>query len=287
MLLCYICGINELGNRNKSGICQECIEYIKYKCAATNCLNEVTGLNRKCHKCKNSGKLKGRKASEETKAKISKTRIEKGLAKGENNPMYGRKHSIESCNKISETRIERLEQGSIITWNKGLTKETDERIKKSTVSMSENHADVSGSKNPMYGKSLKDIWIEKHGLEKAEEMWIARNKNRNEKCLKYRISKPEIKIAKILDSLNIEYKSQFYLNKSYFDFYIPEYNMLIEVDGNYYHCNPRIYVNGPVNEWQKGKIDNDNRKNRIAEDNGYRLIRIWEDEIDIVWRIIC
>jgi len=34
-----------------------------------------------------------------------------------------------------------------------------------------------GKPNPMAGKSTKDIWVQKHGIEKAEEMWKARNKN--------------------------------------------------------------------------------------------------------------
>ena len=39
---------------------------------------------------------KGKKHTEEHNNKISKTRIEKGIAKGENNPMYGKKHTDEA-----------------------------------------------------------------------------------------------------------------------------------------------------------------------------------------------
>lgn len=36
----------------------------------------------------------------ETRAKISKTRIKRGVAKGKNNPMYGKTHSSKSLNNI-------------------------------------------------------------------------------------------------------------------------------------------------------------------------------------------
>ena len=51
-------------------------------------------------------------------------------------------------------------------WNKGLTKETDERVAISAQHMSENHADVSGDKNPMAGENVKDHMT----LEAYEEM---------------------------------------------------------------------------------------------------------------------
>ncbi len=37
--------------------------------------------------------------------------------------------------------------------------------------MSDNHADVSGKNNPMYDKSIKEIWTEKFDNEKATKMW--------------------------------------------------------------------------------------------------------------------
>lgn len=42
---------------------------------------------------------KNRSKSNEQKSKISKTRIENGLAKKENNPMFGKKHSSEAIKK--------------------------------------------------------------------------------------------------------------------------------------------------------------------------------------------
>ena len=53
--------------------------------------------------CKACGKI-GKARDEETKEKVSRTRIEKGVAKGKNNPMFGTKRilSFETKKKISE-----------------------------------------------------------------------------------------------------------------------------------------------------------------------------------------
>lgn len=65
---------------------------------------------------------KGISPSDDVRKKISKAL--RGRFKGENSPSYGRIISEESRKKISESQIGR------IGWSKGLTKETDERIKK-------------------------------------------------------------------------------------------------------------------------------------------------------------
>lgn len=56
----------------------------------------------KKHKEKISKANKGIVRSEETKQKISKTRVEKEVAKGKNNPMYRKHHSKTTKEKISE-----------------------------------------------------------------------------------------------------------------------------------------------------------------------------------------
>jgi len=56
--------------------------------------------------------------------------IFKKLMSGENNPLYHKKVSKKTRKKQSNSRLSGLESGIIKTWNKGLTKKNDERIKK-------------------------------------------------------------------------------------------------------------------------------------------------------------
>lgn len=77
------------------------------------------------------------------------------------------------------------------------------------------------------------------------------------------------KIARqALEELGIKFKSKFWINiKGYspkeYDFYIPSLNLLLEVDGEYWHSLPK-------------NIENDKYKNELAKVAGYRLLRIPE-----------
>ena len=63
-------------------------------------------------------------------------------------------------------------------------------------------------------------------------------------------------------------------NKSY-DFYLPKYNCLVEVDGNYWHQKDDEVLGDAI---QRKNHKNDLLKNFIAEHSGFKLVRIWEDE---------
>jgi len=88
--------------------------------------------------------------------------------------------------------------------------------------------------------------------------------------------------AKILDKLNIKYQQFYYAEsiKSFYDFYIPKYNLIIEVDGDFWHCNPNSKFSIPKYKTQKRNIIKDNIKNDWAIKNGYKLLRFWEDDIN-------
>jgi len=94
-------------------------------------------------------------------------------------------------------------------------------------------------------------------------------------------SKLEYFFEGILVSLNINYTHSYYIesiNKIY-DFYLPEHNILIEVDGDFWHCNPQEY-DIPLCKTQEINIKNDKFKTQWAKDNGYKLLRFWENDIN-------
>ncbi|WP_198029782.1 endonuclease domain-containing protein [Bacillus sp. J33] len=80
-----------------------------------------------------------------------------------------------------------------------------------------------------------------------------------------------------LKELNTEYQYSFILQKRQYDFLLKKYNLIIECDGDYWHANPKFYPE-PA-EWQVERIKIDQVKNEIAESNGYRIVRFWEDDI--------
>ena len=57
-------------------------------------------------------------------------------------------------------------------------------------------------------------------------------------------------------------------------------NLIIEFDGDFWHCNPAVYPTGPINNMQKKAIKNDLYKTDIANARGYTLIRVWEKDFN-------
>jgi len=65
----------------------------------------------------------------------------------------------------------------------------------------------------------------------------------------------------------------------FYDFYLKEHNLLIEVDGSYYHSDPRVVDENKLNPMQRKNKWVDAKKNEWALAHGIRLIRIWEKDI--------
>jgi len=99
---------------------------------------------------------------------------------------------------------------------------------------------------------------------------------------KHYTSKLEKTFANILDILDIKYQQFFYAKdiKSFYDFYLPDYNIIIEVDGDFWHCNPNSKHNIPKYKTQQQNIIKDQIKTQWAIDNGYKLLRFWENDIN-------
>ena len=98
---------------------------------------------------------------------------------------------------------------------------------------------------------------------------------------KFGTSKLEERFAKeFLDKLGIEYQYQFEAKsiKRFYDFYIPSCNVLIEVDGDYYHSKGLVYEE--MSPMQKRNKRVDELKNHWAAINCIKLIRIWESDIN-------
>ena len=103
------------------------------------------------------------------------------------------------------------------------------------------------------------------------------------KSRKYKNTKPEIKFKSVLSENNIKYIHQYPVQwkrgwKKWYDFYLEDYNLLIEVDGVYWHGKGK--KQNELTDAQKHNKLNDDTKNILAKEHGYNLIRVWEDEIN-------
>lgn len=200
----------------------------------------------------------------ETKLKISNTAREVGVGKW----MLGKTVSDETKVKISNKL-----KGHVTS------EETKRKIGDSN----------RGNKNGMYGKSLKDFMVKEvydqylinlsNGKKSwwqnypdyKKDTWIERlREQRKHQILPTKDTSIEIKIKEFLDKLSIKYIQHKYImniNHSYqCDFFLKDFNMVIECDGDYWHNYPNYR-----------DIDLIRTEELISQK--YKVMRLWERDI--------
>jgi very-short-patch-repair endonuclease len=99
---------------------------------------------------------------------------------------------------------------------------------------------------------------------------------------KYNNTVPELLVKQYLINNNISYEFQLLMyNKFIVDFYIPDKNIVIEVQGDYWHGNPLKYGDGkiPLNERQIKQINKDKSRYAYLTKCGHSVYMIWEADI--------
>ena len=147
-----------------------------------------------------------------------------------------------------------------IPWSKGKTKFNDIRLYNSSLKTS---------------KTQKELWLKKSELEKNV---VIRRLN-DAMIQTKKPTKIELKIESLLNELNINFNKNFRLNNFLVDFYLSNYNLVIECDGDYWHSNPLIYNGKELDKIQLKNIDRDRRKEEMLRSNEIDFIRFWEYDI--------
>jgi len=95
-------------------------------------------------------------------------------------------------------------------------------------------------------------------------------------------SKIEKLIIKELKEKGFDVVHSYRINKKIYDIYIPKLKMLIEFNGDYWHCNPKRYSSDYFNVkrnmtaqeiWKKDAI-----KEALAINEGFNFLTIWESD---------
>lgn len=98
-------------------------------------------------------------------------------------------------------------------------------------------------------------------------------------------SSVEQKVKESLLKNGIDVIHQFWINRRSYDFRILETNILIEVNGDYWHANPSIYSPEDILSYPDKKItalekwEEDKIKIKNANEYGYKVITIWESDV--------
>lgn len=88
---------------------------------------------------------------------------------------------------------------------------------------------------------------------------------------------PELIVKKFLELESINFIHPCVINGYEFDFFLIDYELLIEVDGDYWHANPKLY--STLGKSQINSLLNDSKKNRLVKILGIQLLRIWESDV--------
>ena len=187
----------------------------------------------------------------------------KGHAARTNGGFYSKKGS----DKSAETRRVRFKSGEIAQWNKGKSY-TTEQLK------SFQEAAIKPERCKKISEGLKG---KPKSPEHINNLRLSRTKWMSENQTKYE-SKLEKEFKTILDTLQIKYNQQYPVKYYCYDFNIQDTNILIETDGDWWHCNTNKGFE-PIHESQIHTVSHDKVKNEWAEKNGYTLSRFWEDDI--------
>tara|TARA_Y100000593_G_scaffold49662_2_gene93575 strand:- start:3977 stop:4870 length:894 start_codon:yes stop_codon:yes gene_type:complete len=183
----------------------------------------------------------------------------KKTRKGSGNPMFGKK-----------------------PWNLSLTKETSPSIM--SVSQKMSNRTVSTETKKKQSEAAKKRKVHGHtGCKHSEENKKKFRANTLEMIkngkFKHTDTLPSLRFESFLQDLGISYEKEKHRLYWSFDFYLKDLDIYIEVDGDYFHSNPKIYHNGPKTKTQKVNYYRDKRKNEYCINNNINLIRFWESDI--------
>jgi len=127
--------------------------------------------------------------------------------------------------------------------------------------------------NPMFSKKTRQKvakWNKEHpeAVRKRAVHASRENHRKNPSSLEY-------KAREILDSMSINYEPSFII-KDKFVVDIKINNLIIEIDGEYWHGHPRFE---PLTERQKKQQKRDRARNKYLRTCGYSVERIWGRDV--------
>lgn len=95
-------------------------------------------------------------------------------------------------------------------------------------------------------------------------------------------TEPEKRVREFLESHSIDFKQEYRISKYHVDFYLPKYDIAIEVYGDYWHCNPDIFNNEvkKIHKNQLGVHEYDKKRNAFLETKIKKVYIIWENDIN-------
>ena len=152
-------------------------------------------------------------------------------------------------------------------------------------------------KSDWFKENRDNFFIEKHGLNVSDYNklhWLSLSEEEQKNHMINSVQKSsiessiELRIKSLLDMMTIQYTSQMKLKSSknsvyFFDICIG--NILIEINGDFWHANPNKYKKGDILKFPKKEVISDELwikdkiKRKDAIRMGYNVVYLWESFI--------
>lgn len=139
-----------------------------------------------------------------------------------------------------------------------------------------------------FKNSINNIMLAKYGVKRIANWDYLTDEQKRERIKKLNSggsSKLEKRVGKVLVEMGIKFEPQFELKGNLYDYHIKDTNILVEVNGDFWHANPSKYKATDTLPFPKKEViaeslwKKDEKKLNIALKNGFKVLPLWEMDI--------
>lgn len=130
----------------------------------------------------------------------------------------------------------------------------------------------SGEKHPMYGHQFSD--------EQRDESRKRLLRMIMDGTIPQTMTEPHIRVSELLTSVGIKHINEKPCKYYSIDIYLEDYNLMIEIMGDYWHASPLKYYYSNLSDVQKKDVGRDKAKHTyIKKYYGCEILYLWETDI--------
>ena len=203
--------------------------------------------------------------SDQIKDRVKQTNLAKyGVANAMQNPEIAER-SAKNRTTSSDVVKERIRQAWLDRYGVDNISKLTETIDKITATFQERYGVKRAVHVPEFRAKMEASMVAKYGV----PYYTMTNEYRQDSH--FRVSKINQSFAELLQSNNIEFTTEFSIDRKAYDFCIPATHTLIEINPTYTH-------NTMGNHWNKNGLPENYHleKTKLAMEHGYRCIHVWD-----------
>lgn len=218
-----------------------------------------------------------RKHSPQTKARISRTRIERGVAKGSSNPNAGEKDRPWLEGEMHPLRRWHKENPDFGEKQKGAANPIHkvQHLYEDPTYVARITTGIRAHVDQRRGSTYEEVY----GLEKAAEYKQKLRDASPARMAKFgrKETAPERIVRELLEELGVEYLQEAPLGFYTVDFLVEGSQLVIQADGDYWHAHPEKFPEPTPRQKDRRRMDAS--CDSFLLNRGYKVLRFWESDL--------